>query len=52
MQTPASDYGTMRLDGMGIPQEGKTKPAEYKISVSGQTALGVIFVKKRRIQCV
>ena len=38
MQTPESDYGTMRLDGIGIPQEGKAKPAEYKMSVSGQTA--------------
>ena len=38
MQTPESDYGTMRLDG--IPQEGKAKPAEYKISGSGKTVLG------------
>jgi hypothetical protein len=37
MQTPASDYGTMHLDGIGIPQEGKAEPAAYKISASGQT---------------
>ena len=44
MQTPASDYGTMRLDGRGSPAGGD-EAAEYKISVSGQTALGVIFCK-------
>jgi hypothetical protein len=35
MQTPASDYDTMRLDGLGISHEGTTKPAKYKISISG-----------------
>ena len=40
MQTTESVYGTMHLDGIGIRQEAKAKPAEYKISASGQTVLG------------
>ena len=40
MQTTESGYGTMHLDGIGIFQEGKAKPAEYKMSVCGQTVVG------------
>jgi hypothetical protein len=44
MQTPESDYGTMRLDG--IPQEGKAQPAAYKISGAGQDRIGMIFCEE------